>query len=88
MSLIEKEELNQIPKEYRPLTVWSYVWHFIFFLIPLLGTVFWVCTAFFSKRIPLRSYARGLILLYVVFLILNVVFFGGSILLVWLSPTV
>jgi hypothetical protein len=78
----EREEFEKIPKEYRPLTFGVQVINFLLFSIPVLGTLYWVCTAFFSKRVSLRSYARGLMLIYIFFLIVDVLILGGAFLIV------
>jgi hypothetical protein len=82
MTAEEKEEVAKLPKEYRPLTLGMMVLHFLLFSVPILGTIYWACVAFFGKWVALRSYARGLMVLYIAFLIFDVLFF---VTIFWLS---
>lgn len=59
MNRFEKEEINTLPNEYRPMGAWGYFWHSVLFLIPIIGWIALLICAFNSYSIPCRSFARS-----------------------------
>jgi hypothetical protein len=57
----EIEEMEKIPKKYRPLTTGKMLLQALLFIVPIFGQIYCICLALFSKNVSLRSYARGMI---------------------------
>lgn len=72
--------LNNIPEEYRPISMWGYFGYQLLFSIPCVGFVVLLIFAFGgAKNINLRNFARSYFcfLIIVVVLVLLFVFAGG-----------
>ena len=62
MTSFEKAEIRRLPKKYRPMNLFGYVWRTLLYIIPVLGLVFLIRGACNSKNISRRSYARSFLL--------------------------
>lgn len=51
--------MNNIPEEYRPISMWGYFGYQILFAIPIIGFIFLLVFAFGSKNINLKNFARS-----------------------------
>ena len=69
---------NDIPEEYKPISMWGYFGYQILFLIPLVGFILLLVFAFGgAKNLNLRNFARSYFCwLIIAFIIFLVVFFG------------
>ena len=59
MTSFEKAEIRRLPKKYRPMGVFGYVWNTLLYIIPVLGLFFLIRGACNSKNISRRSFARS-----------------------------
>ncbi len=59
MTELERNEINQIPPKYRPLTAWGYWGLTILYSIPFLGTLCLIVHALDGSNINRRSFARS-----------------------------
>ena len=51
--------IEELPEEYRPLSMWQYFLYQILFGIPIIGFIFLIIIAFGGrKNINLRNFAR------------------------------
>lgn len=70
MNSYDREQIERIPKKYRPLTAWQIFGWSIIFGLPVVGQILLIVFCFFDGCIPRRSFARsyfcGLILLLIV----------------------
>jgi hypothetical protein len=55
----EKEVIDTLPDEYRPMGAWGYFWYSVLFLIPIIGWIALLIYAFNNYSIPRRSFARS-----------------------------
>ena len=56
----EKINVNNLPKELKPLSMWDYFGYSILYAIPIIGLVILLINAFASdKNINLRNYSRS-----------------------------
>lgn len=69
---------NDIPEEYKPISMWGYFGYQILFMIPLVGFILLLVFAFGgAKNLNLRNFARSYFCwLIIAFIIFLVVFFG------------
>ncbi len=66
---MSNEQMNNIPEEYRPISMWGYFGYQLLFSIPCVGFIMLLIFAFGgSRNINLRNFARS----YFCFLILMV----------------
>lgn len=75
------ENFNNIPDEYRPISMWGYFGYTLLFSIPCVGLIALLIFAFGgSKNINLRNYARSYFCLIILTVIIAVVFVicGGA----------
>ena len=78
MNVYEKNEIAQLPMQYRPIGAWSYFGLTILFAIPILGFIFQVVFALSNSNINRRSYARSFFCIYIVaIVIVLLIVFGG-----------
>lgn len=64
-------EENNIPEEYKPISMWGYLGYSILFAIPFVGIIVAIVFAFGGqKNINVRNYARGLLLAVAIMLVL------------------
>lgn len=79
------EDTNNIPEEYKPLSMWSYFYYQILFSIPIIGFIMLLVFSLGgTKNINLRNFARSyfcfLIILIVVIIILFTSIYGVELL--------
>lgn len=84
MSKYEKQEIENLPYKYRPLSAWAYFGYQLLFAIPLVGFICLIVFACTDSNINRRSFARsyfcGVIIVAIVvavILLIAVVGFGG-----------
>ena len=58
MTSYEKAEIQRLPRKYRPIGAWGYLFLSILYAIPVIGWIFLVAHAFSDKNIVRRSFAR------------------------------
>ena len=63
---------NNIPAEYKPISMWGYFGYEILFSIPLIGFICLIIFAFASKNKNVKNFARS----YFCMLILTIVIFA------------
>jgi hypothetical protein len=59
MKPYEKEVIETLPNEYRPMGAWGYFWYSVLFLIPIIGWIALLICAFNNYSVPRRSFARS-----------------------------
>ena len=64
-----KAELNSIPKEYKPISIWGYFGYEILFCIPVIGLIFMIIFSF-SKNRNLKNFTLSHFCLLVIFLVI------------------
>lgn len=69
----EKEMIQQLPPEYRPLGAWKYFGLSILFVIPVVGFIFLIIFSVNGNNINRRSYARSLWIPTILWIILSIV---------------
>ena len=81
MNGTEKNEINSLPPEYRPLGAWTYFGLNILFSIPIIGQIFLIVFCFSGSNINRRSYARSFFCGFIIALIVALIIFfivGGT----------
>lgn len=73
MNEIEKNEIEQLPQKYRPLTAWAYFGYTILYSIPLIGLIFLIIHALSADNINRRSFARSYFCVIVLVLIFTLI---------------
>lgn len=74
-----ENQINNIPEEYRPLSMWAYFGYQLLFSIPCIGFIFLLVFALGgAKNINLRNFARS----YFCYLILLVIIIAAIVLLI------
>jgi hypothetical protein len=73
MTSYEKAEIRRLPRKYRPMTAWGYIWRNLLYSLPVLGWIFLIVHATSDKNIARRSYARSFLLLYLILIIVSFV---------------
>ena len=68
-------EKHYLPKEYRPISAWGYVWINILFSIPLIGLICLIAFCFSDANIARRNYARSFFAALLLLVIIAVVGF-------------
>jgi purine-cytosine permease-like protein len=58
MTSYEKAEIQRLPRKYRPLSAWGYLFLSILYAIPVIGWICLVVHAFSDKNIVRRSFAK------------------------------
>lgn len=76
---MDNDQLNNIPEDYRPISMWGYFGYELLFSIPLVGFILLLVFSFGGTRnLNLRNFARSyfcyLIIIAVLVIILIVVF--------------
>ena len=71
----QKNVLNSLPDEYRPLSGWAYFGYSLLFAIPIAGFVCACVFAFNNSNINRRNYARYYFVSYIVVIVLYVIIF-------------
>lgn len=75
------DNFNNLPEEYRPISMWGYFGYTLLFSIPCVGLIALLIFAFGGTRnINLRNYARSYFCLFILGVILSIVFIllGGA----------
>ena len=68
--------IEELPEEYRPLSMWQYFLYQILFSIPIIGFIFLIIIAFgVWKNINLRNFARSYFFSLIILIILIVIVF-------------
>ena len=70
MNRYEKEDIQQLPSEYRPLGAWGYFGYNILFSLPIIGFIILLICAFSNSNINRRSYARSFFCWFIIEVIL------------------
>lgn len=83
MTSLEKTEINRLPQRYRPLGAWGYFWYSLLFVLPVIGWIAVIVCAAGAKNVNLRSYARSIILAFVI----SVVLVAALVVFVLFNPT-
>ncbi|MBQ9125310.1 MAG: hypothetical protein IJY13_01480 [Clostridia bacterium] len=76
MTANERNEIDQLPEKYRPLSAWGYWGLTILYSIPVLGTLCLIIHALSGGNINRRSFARSYFCTALLVVIV-VVAFGG-----------
>ena len=59
MTSFEKAEIRRLPKKYRPMGFFGYVWHTLLYIIPVLGLILLIWGACNDRNVSRRSFARS-----------------------------
>ena len=73
---MNQNELNvveQLPREYRPLSPWAYFGYSILFSIPFIGFICLIVFALSGDNINRRNFARSFFCIYAVVIILAII---------------
>lgn len=67
---------NMLPNEYKPVTVWQYIGLMLLLFVPVAGPIILIIMAFGAgdKSISLKNFARAILVLLGVFIVLSFVF--------------
>lgn len=64
---------NNIPEEYRPLSMWEYFGYNLLYSIPLVGWIFMIIFAFDGSNINRRNFTRSFFVVYIIIAIVFVI---------------
>ena len=67
--------IDELPEEYRPLSMWQYFLYQILFSIPIIGFIFLIIIAFGGENINLRNFARSYFCSLIIIIVLIVIVF-------------
>lgn len=68
--------IDELPEEYRPLSMWQYFLYQILFSIPIIGFIFLIIIVFGGgKNINLRNFARSYFCSLIIIIVLIVIVF-------------
>ena len=73
---------NQIPDEYKPISVWGYLGYELLFALPLVGFIITIIMAFAPENKNVKNFARSYLLaMLIIFVIIIIVLtvFGAAI---------
>ena len=73
MNQTELSIVEQLPREYRPLSPWAYFGYSILFSIPFIGFICLIVFALSGDNINRRNFARSFFCIYAVVIILAIV---------------
>ena len=87
MNRYEKDEIANLPSQYRPIGAWGYFGYTILFSIPVIGFICLIIFALSSSNINRRSFARSYFCAFLIIAILTVVVFAvaGSIIMQYID---
>ena len=73
--------MNNVPRNYKPLSPWAYFGYNIIFNIPIIGFILLIIFSLDNSNINRRNYARSFWCIYIliVFLVILLVLLGLSI---------
>jgi len=66
---------------FKPISSWGYVGYSLLWSIPLIGWIFWLCSAIGGKNRNVRNYARSYICKVIVFIAISAIVAGVAFLL-------
>ena len=69
MNSEEREEIEKLPSEYRPIGAWGYFGYSLLFSIPIVGFIFLIVFSCVGDNINRRSFARSYFCGFLVFAI-------------------
>ena len=64
---------NNIPAEYKPISMWGYFGYEILFSIPLIGFICLIIFAFASKNKNVKNFARSYFCMLILVIVLSVI---------------
>lgn len=64
---------NNIPAEYKPISMWGYFGYEILFSIPLIGLICLIVFAFASKNKNVKNFARSYFCMLILVIVLAVI---------------
>ncbi|MBO4636092.1 MAG: hypothetical protein J5685_03000 [Clostridiales bacterium] len=64
---------NNIPEQYRPISMWGYFGYEILFSIPLVGFIILLICAFGSGNVNVRNFARSYFCFLILVLVISIV---------------
>lgn len=70
MNKYEKQDIQKLPSEYRPLGAWSYYGYKLLFSLPIIGFIALIVCALGNSNINRRSFARSYICAFIIDVIL------------------
>ena len=59
MNKYEKQDIQELPSEYRPLGAWGYYGYKLLFSLPIIGFIALIVCALGNSNINRRSFARS-----------------------------
>lgn len=70
---------NDIPEEYRPLSMWAYFGYNILYSIPLIGWIFLIIFALDGSNINRRNFSRSYFVVFIICAVfLSIAFISGT----------
>lgn len=72
-----KEEIEQLPDKFKPLSPWAYFGYFILYHIPFIGFIILIINALSGNNINKRNFARSY---FCIFIIVAIVLIAGYVL--------
>lgn len=83
MKQTEKQEIEKLPAEYRPIGAWAYFGYMILYSLPLVGIIALIAMAVAAPNVNARSYARSYFCSYLLMAVIILILFltGGGIML-------
>ncbi len=74
---MDNDQLNNIPEEYRPISMWGYLGYELFFSIPFVGFILMMVFSFGgAKNINLRNFARSYFFYYIIIVVIAILLVG------------
>ena len=64
---------NNIPSEYKPISMWGYFGYEILFSLPIVGFICLIIMSFAPRNKNLKNFARSYFCLFIISLVLTVV---------------
>ena len=68
--------MNQIPAEYKPISMWGYFGYELLFAIPVIGFIFLIIFAIGASNKNVKNFARSYFCLFIIMLILGIILFA------------
>ncbi len=74
---MDNDQLNNVPEEYRPISMWGYLGYELLFSIPFVGFIFMMIFSFGrAKNINLRNFARSYFFYYIIIVFIAILLVG------------
>ena len=67
------ESSNQIPSEYKPISMWGYFGYELLFSIPIVGFILLIVFSITSTNVNLKNFARSYFCLIIIVLIICII---------------